>query len=102
MSAEEDAMADAWRQAGFKVIGGGRPFWTQKRNFIFWNIILWVIAFGFIGYCVGSPYPIRAQLVLVAVTGLAGAIMGAGQGLLMVYTCRAVASRKLGRILEKK
>jgi hypothetical protein len=94
-------MAEAWRGAGFRVIGGSRPYWTQKQFMARSYGIICSLVFGFIGYCLGEDRGLAAELVLGLPLGIFGAAFGYGGGLFMVYSGRAVAARKLKRLQQK-
>ena len=102
MKTEEDLMAEEWQNAGFRVIGGMRPYWTQKvfmcRSFAAMN----AVGFGFIGYCTGTKHGIIAEALLGILLGLFGAVFGYIFGLALVYSSRAVANWKVKQWKSKK
>lgn len=101
MSTEEDQMAEAWRRAGFKVIGGGRPYWTQKLLMTRSLAVICGLLFGFIGYVLGMEHGLAAEAVGTALFGFPGAVFGYGFALSMIYSGRAVAARKLKKLQQQ-
>jgi hypothetical protein len=101
MKMEEDLMAEEWQNAGFLVIGGNRPYWTQKVLMCRSFTALHAIAFGFIGYCLGTSQGIAAAALFGILLGLFGAVLGYGLGLAYVYSGRAIATWKLKKFKER-
>jgi hypothetical protein len=98
MKTEEDLMADEWRNAGFH---GSRPYWTQKLLMCRGFAVIHAIAFGFIGYCLGTGHGIAAVALLGLLLGLFGTAFGYGAGLALVYSGRAIATWKLKKFQER-
>jgi hypothetical protein len=102
MKTQEDLMAEEWRNAGFRIVGGGRPYWTQKLLMCRGFAVIYAAAFGFVGYCLGSDHGIAAETLFGLTLGLFGALLGYGSGLVWVYSGMAIASWKLKKRKSKK
>jgi hypothetical protein len=64
--------------------------------------LLNALAFGFIGFCLGTKNGVKAEVILSLFFSVPGAIWGAFLGFMQVFIGRRIAAWRVRGVLKKK